>query len=104
MNVNALRDLMKFADDSEMFGRGWNDSASSYNPKARRAQWASQMMEGPAGGMRPDFFAEAPQQTQAAPYAAPERMQPMQPRQMTTQRDPRIDNFLARLMGGANGR
>jgi hypothetical protein len=99
MNVNALRDLMKFADESEMFGKGWSDSASSYNPRAKRAQWATQMLE-QGGGMseRPDYFAENVQPPEAPAYVAPERAAPMQPR-MAAKRDPRMDNFLARLMG-----
>ena len=100
MNVNALRDLMAFADENEMFGRGWKDSASSYNPKGRRAMWAAQMM-GQGGGMGgQDFFAEAPAPV-ARPYVAAERIQPTQPLQggMGPSMRPQAMNFLARLMG-----
>lgn len=95
--MNALKDLMAFADENEMFGRGWSDSASSYNPKSRRALWAAEMM-GQGQMQRPDFFGGEMQQ-QAPAYQAPERMAPTQPRQMMGRMQPQIQNFLARLLG-----
>jgi hypothetical protein len=102
MNVNALRELMAFADENNMFGRGWSDSASSYDPKGRRAMWAAEMM---GQQQRPDFFQGAgfqgdmPQQ-QAPAYVRPERSSPMQvtrgaPDPMRAQ----TMNYLAKYLG-----
>jgi hypothetical protein len=44
MNMNALRELMEFANQNQMFGQGWNSEASSYDPRGRRAQWAMEQM------------------------------------------------------------
>lgn len=97
MNVNALRELMAFADENNMFGRGWSDSASSYDPKGRRAMWAAEMM---GQQQRPDFFGGDMPQQQAPAYVRPERMGSVTP--MRGQADPmraQTMNYLAKYLG-----
>lgn len=98
MNVNTLRDLMAFADENEMFGRGWSDSASSYNPKGRRAMWAAEMM----GRQAPqNFFQDDTETPPHGGYVAPQRIQPTNPVMggMGQSMRPQAMNYLARLMG-----
>jgi hypothetical protein len=75
MNMNALRELMDFANKNEMFGQGWNSPTSSYDPRGQRARWAAEMAsqqasdEG-AGSLFGDDSMEGPDMA----YVPPRRM------------------------------
>ncbi len=119
--MNELAEWMKFANEHEMFGHGYSDSAGSYNPNARRAEWAVGQMEkqrnGGAGG--PNFFGQGqglerggmpgrqgtsaipPQQLANIPqYIQPQQFQGMRdPNPMQDGMRPQVQNYLAQLLG-----
>lgn len=54
---NRLRRYLELADKQNLFGRGWSDSASSYDPSGRRLEWAmSQARQGDSGNLGDSRF------------------------------------------------
>jgi hypothetical protein len=99
MDMNQLNALMGFADKNNLFGRGYADSASSYDPSSLRAQWAARMAMSGGG---PDFFAEPANAMMA--YARPQRFDEPMPTYAPPADDPlrsRVRNHLLTLLGGS---
>jgi hypothetical protein len=104
MNVNDLSAWLKLADQQNLFGTAYKDSAGMYDPSGQRLQWAARMSQ---QENKPDFFGAGPAQHGPA-YVPPQSVDMNAQRPMPVLRrdyfnnDPMrggVQNYLAQLLG-----
>jgi hypothetical protein len=103
--MNELAQWMKLYDEQGIGGnvRGARgpDGRNPFDVNGMKADWAAQMMGG-GGGMGgqppPDFFGGREQMPQQPAYVQPQRRD-IGPPPQPGQRDPRVMNYLAEMMG-----
>jgi hypothetical protein len=108
MNVNDLSAWLKLADQQNLFGTAYKDSAGMYDPSGQRLQWAARLaMNDPAE--RQNFFGFS-QSPQSPGYVQPQQFAGARPqvdlRNNYFDNDPmRADtqNYLMQLLGNSRG-